>query len=99
MSTGRWSRVEETSRRRLGATRRQIVSDLFGRATPEEADFLVSVLTGGLRQGALAGVVASAVSKAYGVRLGSVRRAAMLLGDLPEAGWIAAASGEEGCRR
>ena len=83
-------RVEETTGPGSDATRRQIVSDLLGRATPEEADFLASVLTGGLRQGALAGVVASAISRAYRVRLGSIRTAAMLLGDLPEAGRIAA---------
>lgn len=88
--------VEETTGPGSDAKRRQIVSDLFARATPGEAEFLASVLTGGLRQGALAGVVASAISKAYGVRLGSVRKAAMLLGDLPEAGRIAATSGEEG---
>ena len=73
-----------------------ILEALFARATDAEATFLRAVLTRGLRQGALGGVVASAAAKAFGVKLGSIRRAAMLLGDLGEAAEIAARSGEEG---
>jgi len=78
------------------ADRRSILEALFARATDAEATFLRAVLTRGLRQGALGGVVASAAAKAFGVKLGSIRRAAMLLGDLGEAAEIAARSGEEG---
>ncbi len=74
----------------------EIIETLFNAATDDEAEFLAAVLVGGLRQGALAGVVTSAVAKAYGVKLGSVRRAAMLLGELGEAAQIAASRGEAG---
>ena len=47
-----------------------------------EADFVRTLLTGGLRQGALAGVMTDAVAKAADVPLALVRRAAMLSGDL-----------------
>ena len=78
------------------AAKRDIVAGLFQRATTEEARFLSDVLVGGLRQGALAGVLASAISKAFGVKLALLRRAAMLLGDLGEAGTVASVAGEEG---
>lgn len=78
------------------AAKREIVAGLFQRATAEEANFLSDVLVGGLRQGALAGVLASAISKAYGVKLTLLRRAAMLLGDLGEAGTIASVAGDAG---
>ncbi len=78
------------------AAKRDIVAGLFQRATAEEANFLSDVLVGGLRQGALAGVLASAISKAFGVKLALLRRAAMLLGDLGEAGTIASVAGDAG---
>ena len=56
----------------------------MGRATEPEAAFLVGLLTGGLRQGALAGLMADAVAKAAGVRGEIARRALMLSGDLTE---------------
>ena len=52
------------------------------RATDAEAVFVRDLLTGGLRQGALAGVMTDAVAKAAEVPLDLVRRAAMLSGDL-----------------
>jgi DNA ligase-1 len=55
---------------------------VFARATPAEAEFLRDLLTGGLRQGALAGVMADAVARAADVPATGVRRAAMLTGDL-----------------
>jgi DNA ligase 1 len=64
------------------ATRQDLLGDLFGRATAAEADFLRRLLTGELRQGALAGVMTDAVATAAGVPIDLVRRAAMLSGDL-----------------
>jgi len=58
--------------------RRELLEDLLGRATEPEAAFLVSLLTGGLRQGALAGLMADAVAKAAGVPGEIARRALML---------------------
>lgn len=62
--------------------RRALLEGLFGRATDAEAEFVRTLLTGGLRQGALAGVMTDAVAEAAGVPLAVVRRAAMLSGDL-----------------
>src|SRR3546814_4019004 len=60
----------------------QLLEHLFERATAPEADFVRRLLTGELRQGALAGVMTDAIAKAAGVPLATVRRAAMLSGDL-----------------
>jgi ATP-dependent DNA ligase I len=62
--------------------RGSLVADLFTRATAAEQEFLVRLLSGELRQGALEGVMTSAVAKAASVPEGLVRRAAMLRGSL-----------------
>jgi DNA ligase-1 len=81
------------------AVRRQLLADLLGRATAPEADFLRRLLTGELRQGALAGVMADAVAKAAGVPADLARRALMLSGDLPQMAEVAMSGGEEGLRQ
>jgi DNA ligase 1 len=78
--------------------RRDLLAALMSRATEAEALFLVGLLTGGLRQGALAGLMADAVAKAAGVRGEIARRALMLSGDLTEMARIAIAEGESGLR-
>jgi DNA ligase-1 len=71
------------------AARQGLLHDLFTRATEAEAAFVRTLLTGGLRQGALAGVMTDAVAKAAGAPLAVVRRAAMLSGDLGRTATIA----------
>jgi DNA ligase-1 len=66
------------------ALRRQQLAALFARATDREREFLVRLLAGDLRQGALEGVMAEAVAKAAGVPAEEVRRAHQLGGSLPE---------------
>jgi DNA ligase-1 len=63
--------------------RRQLLHTLFAAATEGEQRFLVRLLTGDLRQGALAGVMADAVARAADLPLAQVRRAAMLSASLP----------------
>ena len=71
------------------------LADLFGRATEAEADFLRRLLVGELRQGALEGIVADAVAADAGVPAASVRRAAMLAGNLPRVARLALTAGRE----
>jgi DNA ligase 1 len=78
--------------------RKQILGGLLGRATEPEADFVRRLFTGGLRQGALAGLMVDAVAKAAGVPGELARRALMLSGDLTRTAEIAIAKGEEGLR-
>jgi DNA ligase-1 len=78
------------------AARRTAVHELLARATDAEQEFLVRLLGGELRQGALAGVMADAVAKAAGVPATAVRRALMLRGDLAAVAAVALADGREG---
>jgi DNA ligase-1 len=80
------------------SARRQILLDLLARATEPEADFVRRLFTGGLRQGALAGLMGDAVAEAAGVPGEIARRALMLSGDLTRTAEIAMATGEEGLR-
>jgi DNA ligase 1 len=64
------------------AARRAELAGLLGRASAAEQAFLVALMLGDLRQGALAAVVADAVAQAGGVPAAAVRRALMLRGDL-----------------
>jgi DNA ligase-1 len=63
--------------------RRDALTELFAAATASEQDFLRRLLSGDLRQGALAGIMTEAVGRATAVPSADVRRAAMLRGDLP----------------
>ena len=65
------------------ATRAQLLRDLFVRATRDEQDFLMRLLFGELRQGALEGILMDAVARASGIPAGRIRRAAMLAGIWP----------------
>src|SRR5947208_14668343 len=77
-----FDRVAAASGAGSSASRAELLRQLLGRATRGEQDFLVRLLFGELRQGALQGVLADAVARASGVPLAQVRRAAMLAGDL-----------------
>jgi DNA ligase-1 len=66
------------------ARRAAIIDELGDVLTDDEAAFVRALLTGELRQGALAGLMTDAVAAASDVPVTVVRRAAMLSGDLPE---------------
>jgi DNA ligase 1 len=80
------------------ATRARLLDELFGAATEAECDFIRRLLTGELRQGALAGIMVDAVSKAASVPAELVRRALMLSGDLPATAATAMSAGADGLR-
>ncbi len=66
------------------ARRRELLSSLVARATESERQFLVRLIAGDLRQGALEGVMTEAVAKAAGAPAAEVRRAHQLRGSLAE---------------
>ena len=92
------SEIQATIGSGSATRRREILEALLGRATEPEADFLRRLLTGELRQGALAGLMADAVARAADVPGDLARRALMLSGDLPRMAQIAITSGEPGLR-
>jgi DNA ligase-1 len=74
--------------------RAELLRDLLGRATRDEQDFLIRLLHGELRQGALEGVFVDAVARAAGVPAAALRRAAMLAGELAPVARAALTDGE-----
>jgi DNA ligase 1 len=80
------------------AARKQMLGRLLGRATEQEADFVKRLFTGGLRQGALGGLMVDAIAKAAEVSGAITRRALMLSGDLSRTAELALTQGEEGLR-
>ena len=60
----------------------QLLHGMLSRATEPEQQFLVRLLMGELRQGALEAVMVEALAKASGIAVERVRRAVMLAGDM-----------------
>ncbi|MGK3948399.1 ATP-dependent DNA ligase [Microbacterium sp. K2] len=71
------------------AARTDLLSALASRATAAEWDFLSRAMLGELRTGALGGVLLDAIARASDRPAASVRRAAMLSGDLGDTAVIA----------
>lgn len=86
-------RIQATTGPGSKAKRSDILSSLFERATREEQEFLVRLLLGEMRQGALDGVMIEAIAKATSVPAKVVRRAHMLRGDLRAVATVALAEG------
>ena len=78
------------------AVRNERLRQLLRRATRAEQDFIVRLLTGELRQGALEAVLVDAVAKASDVSGAAVRRAVMMAGALAPVARAALLGGEAG---
>ena len=81
------------------AERLRLLRELFGRATRDEQEFLVRLLVGELRQGALEGLMVEAVARAADIPVAEIRRAVMLTGDLVRVARAALAEGRSGLTR
>jgi ATP-dependent DNA ligase I len=81
------------------ARRRQILRDLFARSTAAERQFLMALLVGELRQGALAGIMVDAIASAAGLPLPLIRRAAMYAPNLGAVAQAALLEGGESLQR
>ena len=88
--------IGETAGAGSQGRRKQLLSGLFVAATEAEQRFLRGLLSGGIRQGALAGVMADAVARASDLPAADVRRAAMLRGSLPAVAEVALGDGAAG---
>ena len=89
-----FSEIGQVTGKGSQARRAELVHALFAAATEPEQTFLRRLLGGELRQGALVGVMADAVAKAANIAAPTVRRAAMLGGDLPAVAAAALTGGE-----
>jgi DNA ligase-1 len=94
-----FERIATTAGKGAAARRNEQLRALFERATAQEQDFLLRLLVGELRQGALEGVMLDAIAAAAGVPGSSVRRAAMLAGNLGTVARVALTEGADGLGR
>jgi DNA ligase-1 len=76
--------------------RKRALAELFGQAGDDEADFLVRLITGEMRQGALEGIMEEGVARAAGIPVEEVRRAAMLAGRIIDVAETALTEGRPG---
>jgi DNA ligase-1 len=84
-----------------GSQRRrfELLQNLFTRATEAEQRFLIALLGGELRQGALEAVVVDAIAKAACIPGGHVRRAVMMAGSAEPVARAALEQGESGIKQ
>jgi DNA ligase-1 len=79
--------------------KQRLLRELLARARRDEQEFLGGLVMGELRQGALEGLVADAVARAASVPAELVRRAQMMVGDLPKVAATALREGVAGLSR
>jgi DNA ligase-1 len=91
--------VARTGGKGSAAARLTTLRELFHRATNGERDFLVRLVLGELRQGALEGVMVEAVARAAGLNSVTIRRAMMMAGGLAPVARAALREGRAGLAR
>jgi len=89
-------RLANTTGKGSAQTKERLLGELFAHGTVEEQEFLLRLVMGELRQGALAGLVTEAVARAAGLEGGVVRRATMLAADLGRVAHAALTRGAAG---
>jgi DNA ligase-1 len=94
-----FSQIGAVAGKGSAAERKRLVGELFAAATAEEQHFLMRLLSGELRQGALDGVMTDAVARAAEVPVGEVRRAVMLSGSLAVTAQVALGGGSAALAR
>jgi DNA ligase-1 len=96
---GAFDRIAAAAGPGSAAAKAVLLRQLLERATEGEQSFLVRLLYGDLRQGALEGIMLEAVARAAKVPPASVRRAAMAAGDLATVAQATLTGGEAALAR
>jgi DNA ligase 1 len=94
-----FERIAAITGRGSGDDRVRLLRELLTRATAGEQDFLIRLLFGELRQGALEGVLVEAVARAGNLPPAAVRRAVMMAGTLAPVARAVLVEGENGLSR
>jgi len=76
--------LEDLSGKGVASERERLLSALFARLTADERDFVLRLIVGELRQGALESIVLDAVAAAAGVPVEALRKAMLFAGDVTE---------------
>jgi DNA ligase 1 len=94
-----FERIAATTGPGSARDRVHLLRDLLTRATGDEQDFLIRLLFGELRQGALEAVLLEAVARAAKVSAAALRRAVMMAGELAAVAHAVLIEGEAGLSR
>ena len=94
-----FERIAAITGRGASGDRARLLGELFARSTAEEQDFLIRLLFGELRQGALEGILIEAVARAGRATAAAVRRAVMMAGALAPVTEALLLEGESGLAR
>ena len=94
-----FEQIAMTTGRGSPGDRARLLRDLLMRATADEQNFLLRLLVGELRQGALEAVLIEAVARARDVSPATVRRAVMMAGALAPVARALIEHGESGLAR
>jgi DNA ligase 1 len=94
-----FDRIAATQGKGSQDARREQLAALFSRATAPERDFLIRLILGELRQGALEGALIDAIADAASLDAADVRRAVMLAGQLSGVATAALGEGHAGLAR
>src|SRR5256886_16222963 len=89
-------RLANTAGKGSAQAKERLLGDVLARGTAEEQEFLLRLIMGELRQGALEGLVTEAVARAAGIEAEAVRRATMLAADLGRVAHAALTQGAAG---
>jgi len=73
----------------------ELLADLLSRVSPKEKKYLVKMIFGEMQHGVAEGVMQQGVAEAIGAELASVRRAALLLGDIAEVARLGLTKGKK----
>ena len=87
--------LKTTKGKGAAVARERALKNLFGKAAAEEQDFLLRLIVGELRQGALEGVMLEAVAAAAQLPAAEIRRAATHAGGIPQIARAALTGGKE----
>ena len=76
-----------------------LIGSLLNRMSDAEAEYLIRIIFGEMRIGAVEGIVLESIANASSVGLEEIRRAYLLLGDISIVGKLALTEGREAVRR
>ncbi len=79
--------------------KREVLGEMFNRATGDERDFLSRLILGEIRQGALEGVLVEGIADAAEIPVEEIRRAVMLASDPAPVAEAALSEGRSGLER
>ena len=96
---GIFQALKTTKGKGSAAVRDGELRNLLGKATAEEQHFLLRLIVGELRQGALEGVMLEAVAAAAALPAAEVRRAATHAGGLPQVARAALSGGKDALQK